>query len=55
MDDTQKVAGFRTAQLATVGYSFDDHKSTNIVDLPIDEIKQKTKIFLQNYVYNELK
>ena len=55
MDETQKVAGFRTAQLATVGYSFDDHKSTNIVDLPIDEIKQKTKIFLQNYVYNELK
>jgi hypothetical protein len=55
MHSIQKLGGFRLAHLATVGYSFDDHKSTNLVDLPIDEIKQKTKIFLQNYVHNELK
>lgn len=50
----QKVASWMLLGLASLGYSIDEMKNTLIMDLPINDIKNKTNQFIRRYINYQL-
>lgn len=50
----QKIASWTLLGLSSLGYSIDELMKTKIIDLPLSDIKNKTNLFIQNYVNYQL-